>query len=40
MNSYNNAHQLFHGEHSAMAVQTAQESGITSACHIRGGIAA
>jgi hypothetical protein len=40
MNSYNSAHQLFHGEHSAMAVQTAQEADITPACHIPGGIAA
>jgi rhodanese-related sulfurtransferase len=28
------------GERSAMAVQAAQEGGITSACHIHGGIAA
>jgi sulfur dioxygenase len=28
------------GERSAMAVQAAQDSGITSACHIHGGIAA
>ena len=29
-----------YGERSAMAVQAAQEAGITSACHIQGGIAA
>jgi rhodanese-related sulfurtransferase len=29
-----------YGERSAMAVQGAQEAGITSACHIQGGIAA
>ena len=28
-----------YGERSAMAVQAAQEAGITSACHIQGGIA-
>jgi rhodanese-related sulfurtransferase len=28
------------GERSAMAVQAAQDAGITSACHIEGGIAA
>jgi sulfur dioxygenase len=28
------------GERSAMAVQTAQDAGVTSACHIEGGIAA
>jgi len=26
------------GERSAMAVQAAQDAGITSACHIQGGI--
>jgi sulfur dioxygenase len=26
------------GERSAMAVQAAQDSGLTSACHIQGGI--
>ena len=29
-----------YGERSAMAVQAAQEAGITSACHIQGGVAA
>jgi sulfur dioxygenase len=29
-----------YGERSAMAVQAAQDAGITSACHIEGGIAA
>jgi rhodanese-related sulfurtransferase len=29
-----------YGERSAMAVQTAQDAGLTSACHIEGGIAA
>jgi sulfur dioxygenase len=29
-----------YGERSAMAVQAAQEAGITSACHIQGGMAA
>ena len=29
-----------YGERSAMAVQAAQEAGITSACHIQGGIVA
>ena len=29
-----------YGERSAMAVQTAQDAGVTSACHIEGGIAA
>ena len=29
-----------YGERSAMAVQAAQDAGVTSACHIEGGIAA
>jgi rhodanese-related sulfurtransferase len=29
-----------YGERSAIAVQTAQDAGLTSACHIEGGIAA
>jgi rhodanese-related sulfurtransferase len=29
-----------YGERSAMAVQTAQAAGLTSACHVEGGIAA
>ena len=29
-----------YGERSAMAVQAAQDAGLTSACHIEGGIAA
>jgi rhodanese-related sulfurtransferase len=28
------------GERSAMAVQAAQDAGLTTACHIHGGIAA